>query len=89
MSDVNAVEIQSVRNYLLILQDDICKALEQQDTQQSFLEDAWQRPPDSRVLRGDGRTRVLSEGAVFEQAGINFSHVSGDQLPPAATASPV
>ncbi|MCB1805808.1 MAG: oxygen-dependent coproporphyrinogen oxidase, partial [Candidatus Competibacteraceae bacterium] len=38
-------------------------------------------------LLGGGRTRVLSNGEVFEQAGINFSHVQGAQLPPAATAS--
>ncbi len=35
---------------------------------------------------GGGRTRVLTNGKVFEQAGINFSQVSGDSLPSAATA---
>ncbi|OYY75127.1 MAG: coproporphyrinogen III oxidase [Gammaproteobacteria bacterium 28-57-27] len=40
----------------------------------------------ARHLSGDGKTRVLSEGAVFEQAGINFSHVKGASLPPSATA---
>ena len=54
-----------------------------------FMEDAWQRDPAdaSTHLRGGGRTRILREGAVFEQAGIGFSDVSGTRLPPAATAA--
>jgi coproporphyrinogen III oxidase len=78
--------IVKVRDYLLTLQDTICTALEADDGEGRFREDAWQRPSGER-LAGDGRTRVLAEGAVFEQAGINFSHVQGGQLPPAATAS--
>ncbi|XLM21248.1 coproporphyrinogen III oxidase, partial [Chromobacterium piscinae] len=39
-----------------------------------------------REAGGGGRSRVLSNGAVFEQAGVNFSHVHGDALPPSATA---
>jgi coproporphyrinogen III oxidase len=66
---------------LLQLQDHICAALEQADGQGRFVEDAWQRPAG-----GGGRSRVLSKGAVFEQAGVNFSHVSGDALPASATA---
>ncbi len=38
-------------------------------------------------LSGGGRTRVLTDGAVFEQAGINFSHVHGAELPASATAA--
>ena len=72
---------QAVQAYLLDLQDRICTAVEEQDGSSRFLEDAWER--DSG---GGGRTRVLSEGAVFEQAGINFSHVFGASLPPSATA---
>jgi len=72
---------QAVKAYLLDLQDRICTAVEEQDGGTRFLEDAWER--DSG---GGGRTRVLSEGTVFEQAGINFSHVFGANLPPSATA---
>lgn len=32
------------------------------------------------------RSRVLREGRVFEQAGVNFSHVHGDAMPASATA---
>ncbi|RQO69242.1 oxygen-dependent coproporphyrinogen oxidase [Aquitalea sp. FJL05] len=70
-----------VKAFLLQLQDRICAALEQADGRGRFVEDAWQRPTG-----GGGRSRVLSQGAVFEQAGVNFSHVSGDALPASATA---
>jgi coproporphyrinogen III oxidase len=66
---------------LLGLQDRICAALEQEDGKERFREDAWQRPEG-----GGGRSRVLAEGAVFEQAGVNFSHVHGASLPPSASA---
>ncbi len=72
--------LESVKQYLLGLQDRICAELEQQDGQASFVEDAWQRE-----LGGGGRTRVMTHGAVFEKGGVNFSHVFGGQLPPSAT----
>jgi len=71
----------AVQRYLLALQDEICRALEQEDGGAGFVEDSWQREQG-----GGGRTRVMTEGTVFEQAGINFSHVHGDDLPPSATA---
>ncbi len=77
---------QAVRAYLLSLQDTISAALEAEDGGAVFQEDRWERPADSPGLRGGGRGRVLTEGAVFEQAGINFSHVTGERLPPSATA---
>ena len=63
------------------LQDRICTALERLDGSARFVEDAW-----TRAAGGGGRTRVLRDGALFEQAGVNFSRVSGQQLPPSATA---
>ena len=73
--------ILAVKNYLLDLQDRICTALEKEDAKQQFNEDAWERAEG-----GGGRSRVLAEGAVFEQAGVNFSHVFGQTLPASATA---
>jgi len=67
--------------FLRELQDRICGALEQLDGSARFVEDAW-----TRTAGGGGRTRVLRDGALFEQAGVNFSRVSGNQLPPSATA---
>ena len=76
-----APSIETVKAYLLDLQDRICSSLEQEDGEARFIEDAWDRKEG-----GGGRTRVLTSGKVFEQAGVNFSHVYGDKLPPAATA---
>lgn len=75
------IEIGPVQDFLLGLQDRICKAIEDEDGSGRFQEDKWERPEG-----GGGRTRVLSDGDVFEQAGVAFSHVKGDALPPAATA---
>lgn len=76
-----SVDIAAVRGYLLGLQDRICAAIEAEDGGARFAEDSWERPGG-----GGGRSRVLAEGAVFEQAGVGFSHVFGPGLPPSATA---
>lgn len=78
---MSQVDIAAVKTYLLALQDDICAQLATEDGGVTFAEDAWDRPGG-----GGGRTRVISNGAVFEQGGVNFSHVFGDKLPPSATA---
>jgi coproporphyrinogen III oxidase len=70
-----------VKSFLMDLQDRICAALEASDGQARFAEDSWQRPGG-----GGGRSRVLTGGKVFEQAGVGFSHVTGDAMPPSATA---
>ncbi len=79
-NDVGDIAVESVRSYLLQLQNEICRALELEDGQARFIEDSWQRDEG-----GGGCSRVLSKGAVFERAGINFSHVIGSQLPNSAT----
>lgn len=77
-----SVDADAVKNYLLQLQDDICARLEALDGGKRFHEDAW-----DRERGGSGITRVISDGAVFEKGGVNFSHVFGDALPPAASAT--
>lgn len=77
--------IQDVKSYLLDLQDRICTALSQVDGK-SFTEDAWQHSGSALIHSGDGRTRVLADGAVIEKGGVNFSHVKGSSLPPSASA---
>jgi coproporphyrinogen III oxidase len=76
-----SVDVNAVKDYLLGLQDNICDALAEEDGGKGFLEDSWERPGG-----GGGRSRVMEEGAVFEKAGINFSHVFGEGLPASATA---
>ncbi|HLS04972.1 MAG TPA: oxygen-dependent coproporphyrinogen oxidase [Wenzhouxiangella sp.] len=78
----NTIHIEAVRQYLLELQERLCAAFETSDGQARFHEDAWERSGG-----GLGRTRVIENGAVFEKGGVNFSHVHGKSLPPAASAS--
>ncbi|WP_162047461.1 oxygen-dependent coproporphyrinogen oxidase [Vibrio taketomensis] len=80
-----SVDKQAVKQFLMTLQDEICSQLEKVDGKASFEEDAWQRQRSER-LAGGGRTRVMTNGAVFEQGGVNFSHVTGEEMPASATA---
>jgi coproporphyrinogen III oxidase len=77
---------KEVEKFLRDLQDRLCLAIENADGAARFHEDAWQRPHTGSDLGGGGRTRILKEGAVFEQAGVAFSRVHGERMPPAATA---
>jgi len=78
MSDM--IDLEPIKHYLTGLQDTICSALAAFE-ETDFHKDQWERPGG-----GGGESRVLAGGKVFEQAGINFSHVFGDTLPPSATA---
>jgi coproporphyrinogen III oxidase len=71
----------AVRQYLHTLHDRITQAIEAVDTGK-FGRDAWQRPEG-----GGGESRILSDGSVFERAGISFSHVYGDALPSSASSA--
>lgn len=73
-------DIEQVIDYLLGLQNRICAELETLDGTETFVHDAWKRPGG-----GGGESRIMSDGKVFEQAGVGFSHVFGDQMPPSAT----
>ena len=64
------------KNLLLKLQDKICNGLENIDGKAKFIEESWQREEG-----GGGRSRVLKNGLIFEQAGVNFSEVYGKELP--------
>ncbi len=70
-----------VIDYFKGLQDRICDALAAADGSKDFHEDAWRHDNG-----GGGRTRVLEDGGLIEKGGVNFSHVLGDSLPPAASA---
>ncbi|GAA0669243.1 oxygen-dependent coproporphyrinogen oxidase [Rheinheimera tangshanensis] len=75
------VDKHQVKAFLMALQDSICAELAAADGAASFAEESW-----DRAEGGGGRSRVLTQGAVFEQAGVNFSHVFGDKMPASATA---
>ena len=72
---------EAVLNYLQSLQAKIIEALELVDGK-TFLHDGWNRPEG-----GGGATCILEDGNVFERAGVGFSHVLGNKLPPAATVA--
>ena len=67
---------EKTKNLLLKLQDNICKGLENIDGEAKFTEESWLREEG-----GGGRSRVLKNGSIFEQAGVNFSEVYGKELP--------
>ena len=73
-----------VRQYLLQLQNSIVDRMSAIDGG-VFIRDEWQRPASSGG--GGGISRILEGGEVFERAGILFSHVLGDKLPPTAAAN--
>ena len=75
-----AIDVGALRAYFTGLQQRIVDGLEAVDGR-PFGRDAWQRPEG-----GDGISCVLEEGNVFERAGVNFSHVFGESLPPSASA---
>lgn len=77
-----AVDIEAVKQYLMGLQEHICEAIENVDGKAKFIQDHWDREGG-----GGGRSRVITDGAVFEKGGVNFSHVRGDALPPSASAN--
>jgi coproporphyrinogen III oxidase len=70
-----------VKQYLQDLQESICNRIAAADGAAEFSRDNWQRAEG-----GGGCSRVLTDGAVVEKGGVNFSHVSGAQMPASATA---
>ena len=77
-----SVDKHAVKNFLLDVQARICAGLEAADGKAVFRTDAW-----DRETGGQGITRVISNGAVLEKGGVNFSHVFGSSLPASATAA--
>ena len=75
------MNVTASRDYFRALQARIVAGLEAADGQ-PFRRDEWTRPEG-----GGGISRVIEEGNVFERGGVNFSHVTGDKLPPSATAT--
>jgi coproporphyrinogen III oxidase len=74
-----AVDAIAVKRYLIELQDRITAAVESVDSAR-FIRDPWVRPEG-----GGGESRILSEGRVFERAGVSISHVLGEKMPPSAS----
>jgi coproporphyrinogen III oxidase len=75
-----SADASAVKSYLSELQDRITAALENTDSVK-FRRDVWERPEG-----GGGESRILSDGAIFERAGVSVSHVFGDKMPPSASS---
>lgn len=58
-------------------QTQLCAAFEELDGAVQFISERWERSGG-----GGGTARVLTDGAVFERAGVNVSAVQGVQVPP-------
>jgi coproporphyrinogen III oxidase len=80
---MTSLDLSTVRNFLLGLQERITHAIAALDGK-PFEVDVWQKEP-GEVLQGNGITKILEQGQVFERAGCGFSHVRGAKLPPSAT----
>jgi coproporphyrinogen III oxidase len=80
-----SLDLAAVRRYLQDLQTRITDALGGLDGT-PFLTDTWEKLPTD-PLRGNGCSRILEGGSIFERAGVGFSHVRGDRLPPSASAA--
>jgi coproporphyrinogen III oxidase len=72
----------AVRAWLAGLQESLVDALERADGGARFSRDRWERPGG-----GGGESRVIQNGTLIEQGGVNFSEVSGDSLPVSASAA--
>ena len=79
MEKINKDHVSDVRRYLLDLQDNIISMIFKYDNSK-FIKDEW-----SRDEGGGGVTCILQNGNVFDKVGVNFSDISGDHLPAAAT----
>ena len=79
--DAAQIPAGSFEQWLRDLQSGICDAIEDQDGSGRFETTSWEREEG-----GGGESRLLREGTIFEQAGVNFSKVSGAELPPTASA---
>ncbi|MYN14770.1 oxygen-dependent coproporphyrinogen oxidase [Pusillimonas sp. TS35] len=75
-----AVSLTAAREYFTGLQASIVGTLEAAGGD-AFAADPWQRPEG-----GGGLARYVEGGALFERAGVLFSHVQGATLPPSASA---
>ncbi len=77
------LQINELKHFFWNLQENITQVFGAFDGQ-AFFADAWQKPKES-PLQGNGRTMIIENGHFFERAGVAFSHVSGNKLPPSAT----
>jgi coproporphyrinogen III oxidase len=82
MENLEELKTQA-KSFFMDLQDQICDAFEDLHGE-SYKQDMWDREGG-----GGGRTRIFSEGKLFEKAGVNFSEVYGELDPKFAESMPM
>ena len=80
-TDTSLPDTEAVARFLTGFHDELCQQLSALDGKATFIDDAW-----TREEGGGGLTRILTDGNLFEKAGVGFSRVRGNQLPPSASA---
>jgi coproporphyrinogen III oxidase len=75
--------MQQIKEYFIALQTDICLSFEQLDSTTKFKQDLWKYNNGT----GGGCSRVIENGKIFEKGGVNFSHITGNNLPLSSTAN--
>lgn len=63
---------ETIRDWFIELQKNICKQIEEVDGRGKFIRDEWERPGG-----GGGVASVLTGGKIIEKGGVNFSAVWG------------
>ena len=63
---------ETIRDWFLNLQENICSQLAAVDGEGRFIEDDWERSGG-----GGGLSRILNDGKIIEKGGVNFSAVWG------------
>lgn len=81
MINETEIDLEDIKQFFMGLQDKLCLAFAEADGEKTFKEETW-----TREEGGGGRSRVIQDGAIFEQGGVNFSHVYGRAMPASATA---
>ena len=80
-TETSLPDTEAVARFLTSFHDELCQQLSALDGKATFIDDAWKREEG-----GGGLTRILTDGNLFEKAGVGFSRVRGKQLPPSASA---
>ncbi|WP_424946453.1 oxygen-dependent coproporphyrinogen oxidase [Candidatus Spongiihabitans sp.] len=75
-------DVDQVAAFLKQLQIQCCDRFQEFNPELPFHHDRW-----TYETGGGGITRMIENGQVFEKGGVNFSHIKGNSLPDAATAS--
>lgn len=82
MSTLPPQATEKVLSFFTDLQKTLCDTLESEDGHAAFMEDSWEKGSQAQ-----GITKIMQGGKIFSKAGVNFSQVTGDNLPPSASAN--